>query len=207
MDEIESAYKSGDYDVFVFDDLSRLIRGGEAARLLGVGVDNDTRSICIDDGIDTIDETWEEDALNACSENVAHNQRTSKRIKQKMMNRFKKSAQLKQLEAEVAQVAREKENLLAAIKTFGPKEMIVHEIEAIESRERDLARRRYLIEKAVKKPRLLPKSVAELRAKLEAQFQPLNVESFEFGALLRQIVPEFHVDLVRLIDGGQHDRT
>ena len=91
LDEIEAAYKSGDYDVFVFDDLSRLIRGGEAARLLGVGVDNDTRSICIDDGIDTIDETWEEDALNACSENVAHNQRTSKRIKQKMMNRFKKS--------------------------------------------------------------------------------------------------------------------
>ncbi len=449
LDEIESAYKSGDYDVFVFDDLSRLIRGGEAARLLGIGVDNGTRSICIDDGIDTIDETWEEDALNACSENVAHNQRTSKRIKQKLMNRFKKSgatakhpihgyivpegaksyddwlkdetaaehihegarilrrtlngedvadyfrhhqvpvgpcasnndwngkmvlrfyrnpilkglpqrgnmatvkhhgsgkrspkknpkgptyyeaphlaffepaefddllamlaernaryqrkkvngvdpranisrkrsrfpgqharcwycgrtfnwggngivghltcsgssnylcwnsihidgrfvvdrvraaitevlyqlegfddqfrqileevqlrsennpsAQLKQIEAEVAQVAREKENLLAAIKNYGPREMIVNEIEAIESRERDLARRRYLIEKAVKKPLLLPKSVADLRASLEAQFQPLNVESFEFGALLRQIVPEFHVYLVRLIDGG-----
>lgn len=49
LDKIEAAYKSGDYDVFVYDDLSRLIRGGEAARLLGVGVDNGTRSICIDD--------------------------------------------------------------------------------------------------------------------------------------------------------------
>ena len=449
LDEIEAAYKSGDYDVFVYDDLSRLIRGGEAARLLGLGVDNGTRSICIDDGIDTIDETWEEDALNACSENVAHNQRTSKRIKQKLMNRFKKSgatakhpihgyivpegaksyddwlkdettaehihegarilrrtlnaedvadyflnhqvpvgpcaenkrwngrmvlsfyrnsilkgmpqrgnmttvkhhgsgkrspkknpkgptyyeaphlaffdpaefddlvallakrnsryckqkvngvypgtnmswkrslfpgqharcwycgrtyswggngmvghlmcsgsrnyfcwnsihidgsfvvdlvrteitkvlyqiegfddqfrqildevqfqsedkpsAQLKQLEADAAQLAREKENLLAALRMFGPKEMIVNDIEAIESRERDLARRRYLIEKAVKKPLVLPKSVAELRASLEAQFQPLNVESYEFGTLLRQIVPEFCVYLVRLIDGG-----
>jgi site-specific DNA recombinase len=90
LEEIEKAYRSRQYDVFVFDDLSRLIRGGDAARLLGVGVDHGTRTICIDDGIDTVDETWEEDALNACSENVALNQRTSKRIKQKTMNRFKK---------------------------------------------------------------------------------------------------------------------
>jgi len=429
--------------------LSRLIRGGEASRLLGEGVDRHTRSICIDDGIDTIDETWEEDALNACSENVAHNQRTSKRIKQKLMNRFKKSgvtakhpihgyivpdgaksyddwtkdeiaaehihegarilrrtlngedvadyfhnhqvpvgpcarkrewngtmvlrfyrnpilkgmpqrgkmatvkhhgsgirsskknpkgptyyeaphlaffepaefdelvallakknsryckkqvngvypgtnkswkrsrfpgqharcwycghtynwggngitghlmcsgsynylcwnsiaidgslvvdrvraaitevlyqlegfddqfrqildevqhrpdnnpsAQLKQLETDVLQLAREKENLLAAMKMFGPKDMILHEIEAIEGRERDLADRRYLIEKTAKKPLCLPQSVAELRACFEAQFQPLNVESFEFATLLQQIIPEFHVHLVRLIDGG-----
>lgn len=71
--QIEAAYRSGEYDVFVYDDLSRLSRGGEAARLMGVGVDNGTRTICIDDGIDTIDDTWEEDALNACGENIAHN--------------------------------------------------------------------------------------------------------------------------------------
>src|SRR5204863_6940393 len=90
LEQIEKAYRSREFDLFVYDDLSRLIRGGEAARLLGVGVDHGTRTICIADGIDTVDETWEEDALNACSENVAHNQRTSKRIKQKTMNRFKK---------------------------------------------------------------------------------------------------------------------
>ncbi|WP_254510224.1 recombinase family protein [Anatilimnocola floriformis] len=90
LEQIAAAYKSRKYDVFIFDDLSRLIRGGEAARLLGVGVDNGTRSICINDGIDTVEETWEQDALNACGENVAHNQRTSMRIKQKTMNRFKK---------------------------------------------------------------------------------------------------------------------
>ena len=93
LEQIEAAYKSGEYDLFVYDDLSRLIRGGEAARLLGVGVDHATRSICLGDGIDTIDDTWEEDALNACSENVAHNERTSKRIKQKCMNRFRKFGQ------------------------------------------------------------------------------------------------------------------
>lgn len=90
LEQIEAAYRSREFDVFIFDDLSRLIRGGEAARLLGVGVDNGTRSICINDGIDTVEETWEQDALNACGENVAHNQRTSMRIKQKTMNRFKK---------------------------------------------------------------------------------------------------------------------
>ena len=90
LERIEKAMHSGKYDLFVFDDLSRLIRGGEAARLLGVGVDHGTRSICLDDGIDTIEPTWEEDALNACSENVAHNERTSKRIKQKTANRFRK---------------------------------------------------------------------------------------------------------------------
>ena len=90
VEQIEAAFRSQRYDFFVFDDLSRLIRGGEAARLLGIGVDNGTRSICIEDNIDTIETTWEEDALNACSENVAHNERTSKRIKKKTMNRFKK---------------------------------------------------------------------------------------------------------------------
>ncbi len=90
LERIENAYRSAQYDFFVFDDLSRLIRGGEAARLLGVGVDHGTRTLCLGDGIDTADSTWEEDALNACSENVAHNERTSKRIKQKTMNRFKK---------------------------------------------------------------------------------------------------------------------
>ncbi len=449
LEQIEKAYSSSEYDVFVYDDLSRLIRGGDAVRLLGIGVDNGTRSICINDGIDTADETWEEDALTACSENVALNQRTSMRIKQKTMNRFKKFgatakrpiygyivpegaksfdewqkdpaaekyihegarvlretrngesvadyfrenqvpvgpcarndswdgtmvlryyrnpllkglpqrgrmatvkhhgsgkrqskknpkgptyyeaphlaffepaafddlvsllaesnakycrkkvagvdpranvprkrtrfpgqhaccwycgrtfnwggngdaghlmcsgshkyqcwnsihidgaivvdrirtaitdvlyqlegfdeqfrqivhdasrnsgdqslAQLKQIEADEAQLAREKLNLLASIKQIGPMQMLLDEIGAIEGRERDLARRRFLIDKSAKQPLRLPQSVAELRADLEAQIQPLNVESCEFGSLLRRIVPEFHVYLVRLIDGG-----
>ena len=90
LEQIENHYRSGKYDLVILDDLSRLIRGGDAARLLGVGVDHGTRTICIEDGIDTANPTWEVDALNACSENVAHNERASRRIKQKTMNRFKK---------------------------------------------------------------------------------------------------------------------
>ncbi len=91
LEKIEKVYLSGIYDLVIFDDLSRLIRGGDATRLLGLGVDHGTRSIGISDGIDTADDTWEEDALNASSENVAHNARCSNRIKQKTMNRFKKT--------------------------------------------------------------------------------------------------------------------
>ncbi len=35
LEQIEKAYSSSEYDVFVYEDLSRLIRGGDAVRLLG----------------------------------------------------------------------------------------------------------------------------------------------------------------------------
>ena len=63
LEEIEKGYRSSEYDIFAFDDLSRLIRGGGASKLLGIGVDHGTRSICVEDGIDTADDTWEEDSL------------------------------------------------------------------------------------------------------------------------------------------------
>ena len=71
--QIEGALRTRTYDLFVYDDLSRLVRGGEAARLLGIGVDHGTRSISLDDCIDTADDTWEQDALSACSDHVGHN--------------------------------------------------------------------------------------------------------------------------------------
>ena len=87
---IEAAYRNGDLDVFIWEDLGRLVRGAEATRLLGIGVDHGVRTIIPNDCIDTADPTWEEDALNACASHVAHNAHTSKRIKQKCMNRFAK---------------------------------------------------------------------------------------------------------------------
>ena len=91
LEQIEAAYKSGEYDLFVYDDLSRLIRGGEAARLLGVGVDHATLSICLGDGIDTIETRGRETGSTPVVKTGAR-QRTSKRIKQKCINRFRKSA-------------------------------------------------------------------------------------------------------------------
>lgn len=88
--EIEAAYEAGEDDVFIYDEIGRLVHGGETVRLFGIGVDNGVRSIGINDGVDTENPTWEEDALNASSENVAHCNRTSMRIKQMTMNRFEK---------------------------------------------------------------------------------------------------------------------
>jgi hypothetical protein len=90
LQHIEQWFRSGKLDLCILDDLSRLVRGGEAAKLLGVAVDNGVRVICINDGIDTAIPGWEEHALSTSSENVAHNEHTSRRGKQKPMNRFKK---------------------------------------------------------------------------------------------------------------------
>ncbi len=40
--------------------------------------------------LDTADESWEEDLISACRDHVGHNAHTSKRLKKKLMNRFKK---------------------------------------------------------------------------------------------------------------------
>ena len=48
----------------------------------------------------------------------------------------------------------------------------------------------------------LPESIGELRQRLEDEFLRLAIDSPEFGDLMRQLVPEFYVYLVRLVDGG-----
>jgi hypothetical protein len=87
---IEAEYRRGEVDLFIWEDLGRLVRGAEATRLLGIGVDHGVRTIVPNDCIDTAEPTWEEDALHACASHVAHNAHTSKRIKKKLMNRFAK---------------------------------------------------------------------------------------------------------------------
>ncbi|MCE9554687.1 MAG: recombinase family protein [Planctomycetes bacterium] len=89
--EIEAALRSGEVDLLVMEDLGRLIRGAEAVRLLGVGVDHGVRCISPNDGIDTNKPTWEEDALAACSDHVRHCAHTSLRLKHKLMNRWIKA--------------------------------------------------------------------------------------------------------------------
>ena len=90
LQEIETALRSRTLDLLVMEDLGRFVRGVEAVWLLGIGVDHGVRGISPNDGIDTIEPTWEEDALAACREHVSHNTHTSKRMKYKMMNRFRK---------------------------------------------------------------------------------------------------------------------
>jgi DNA invertase Pin-like site-specific DNA recombinase len=88
--QIDETIRTGQLDLLVLEDMGRLVRGVEAARLCGIAVDHGTRVISPNDGIDTADETFEEDVIAACRDHVSHNAHTSKRIKQKKMNRFRK---------------------------------------------------------------------------------------------------------------------
>ncbi len=88
--EIEQLIRSRKLDLLIMEDVGRLVRGTEAVRLWGIAVDHGTRCIAPNDCLDTADETWEEDLIAACRDHVGHNSHTSKRLKKKLMNRFKK---------------------------------------------------------------------------------------------------------------------
>ena len=88
--EIEAMIRTREVDLLVMEDVGRLVRGTEAVRLWGIAVDHGTRCIAPNDCLDTADETWEEELIAACRDHVGHNSHTSKRIKKKLMNRFRR---------------------------------------------------------------------------------------------------------------------
>lgn len=89
--EVEARLKRGEDDVLVMEDVGRLVRGTAAVELWGVAVDHGVRCIAPNDGCDTADPTWEEDLISACKDHVSHCAHTSRRIKHKQMNRFKRN--------------------------------------------------------------------------------------------------------------------
>ncbi len=98
--------------------------------------------------------------------------------------------------------AREEANLMAAITAYGPKPIFEQKLKEVEAGGRDRARRRGALQARQTRAPRLPDSVAGLRALFVEKFRGLARDSYEFGDLLRLVVPEFHVYLVRLCDGG-----
>lgn len=98
--------------------------------------------------------------------------------------------------------AREKTNFLAAIAAYGPDPILQQKLAELDATGRELARERKQLERLSNRTLKLPDSVTRLRQMLEEQFQNLATNSPEFGDLMRQLVPEFYVYLVRLCDGG-----
>lgn len=91
LPEIEERLRSGDYDVMIMEDVGRLVRGAAAVEIWGIAVDNGVRCIAPNDGCDSANPTWEEDLMSACKDHVSHCAHTSRRIKHKQMNRFKRN--------------------------------------------------------------------------------------------------------------------
>ena len=98
--------------------------------------------------------------------------------------------------------AREEANVMAAIAAYGPRPMLEQKLKDLEAGARDRARRRGALQAREDRAPKLPGSGAELRSLFDEKFRGLAHDSPEFGDLLRLIVPEFHVYLVRLCDGG-----
>lgn len=88
--DIEAMLRTRELDLLVMEDVGRLVRGADAVRIWGIAVDHGTRCLAPNDCLDSWDDTWEQDILEACAEHVGHNAHCSKRLKKKLMNRFKK---------------------------------------------------------------------------------------------------------------------
>ncbi|MEZ5941349.1 MAG: recombinase family protein [Planctomycetaceae bacterium] len=91
LQEVEDRLSRSVDDVLVMEDVGRLVRGAAAVEIWGIAVDHGIRCIAPNDGCDTTDPTWEEDLLSACKDHVSHCAHTSRRIKHKQMNRFRRS--------------------------------------------------------------------------------------------------------------------
>ena len=100
-----------------------------------------------------------------------------------------------------AHIAREMSNLTGAIAEYGPLPAFRDKLLELQAAERDNGVKRWQIEQQ-RQPLQLPGSIVELRALFEQELRNLSIDSFELGNLLRRLVPEFHVYLVRRFDGG-----
>ena len=106
------------------------------------------------------------------------------------------------LQAAEARLKQDNAQLSAAILESGSHQLLNQMLTDLENRGRELARSRQVLENQTRQRPHLPEKGAELRVQFEEVSRDLAQHSFEFGDLLRSLVPEFHVYLVRLIDGG-----
>jgi hypothetical protein len=95
--ETEAMLRTRELDFLFAEDIGRIVRGGAAVRFCGIAVDHGTRVLAPNDCIDTNEDNWEEEVLSACRDQVGHNEHATKRIKQKMMNRFKTKGEARDL--------------------------------------------------------------------------------------------------------------
>jgi hypothetical protein len=99
-------------------------------------------------------------------------------------------------------LAKEKANLIAAIKDFGHWPMLEEEIKALDAEEGKLLLRRYKLDRRREERLKLPESPSALRGILEEEFRRLTFESPAFGTLMRSLAPQIYVYAVRLCDRG-----
>lgn len=112
------------------------------------------------------------------------------------------TARWKNLERDEVNLIRKKEKVKEALLAFGVSTTIAEMLAEIDKLEKLQAAERRFLESARERSLDIPMSPCELRQSLTAEFEKLAVNSLEFGELVRQLVPDMHIYLVRLCDGG-----
>jgi hypothetical protein len=97
---------------------------------------------------------------------------------------------------------RRRDNVAEAIAKRGLSPTLEGKLAEIDSLGRELARRRRKLDRSTGRPPDLPDSAAGLRRVFEEKARDLAADTPEYGDILRQLVPEFRVHLVRSCDGG-----
>lgn len=103
-----------------------------------------------------------------------------------------------------AKLSRDRENVKSTIAAYGPGPLTRQMFDELAQTEQRIAHDRWQLESVSARQLVVPSSTAELRGLLEEQFTRLAIESPEFGDLMRLLVPDFQVYLVRLCDGGTY---
>lgn len=103
---------------------------------------------------------------------------------------------------EEEKLKRERENVKATLKAVGAHSIVQEALAELDAHEKRFALERRQLERCQARRLELPTSIASLREMLAQEFAREAAESAEFGGMLRKLVPEFHVYLVRLCDGG-----
>ncbi len=98
LTDIQRNVDSREYALVLMEDLGRYLRGFSAIAFCGTCVDASTRLIAINDHLDTASEGWDDHALFASWRHKRYNDDTSKRIKQRLGNRFEKDGAVFQCE-------------------------------------------------------------------------------------------------------------
>ncbi|MEI7686386.1 MAG: recombinase family protein [Planctomycetota bacterium] len=103
---------------------------------------------------------------------------------------------------EEAKLKAEAANLASGIQQYGPRQFLTDKMSEIEDQERRLKIERGELTRIKDSQSAIPGQLNDIWQPLQQAFAVLTAKSPEFGDLMRRIVPEFHVYLVRLCDGG-----
>ena len=117
-----------------------------------------------------------------------------------------KGGDLPQRKAKLARdeedLAHQQRNVGDAIGKLGLNDVLEKKMGELAAEEKRLARERQELKRLETDKLDVPETVADLRRQIEVSFLDLAHNSPEFADLLKKLVPNFHVYLLRLIDGG-----